>query len=385
MTVPLDFPSIEMRDITLQQTLQKGAVGEVVKVTYKQRSEPENGDTAPKLTNNTNYAMKIISPARLKDCLASATASSDTKSALGDSLWEQMLQVHVFNHRNIVNAPCVVNTGQDAEQQGVLDELGIKPPPALLMELAVVDLRTVLTERGALSIADAATIMGQVVLAVEALHCDHGVIHRDIKPENVLFLPSGVVAITDFGTSMSFHQPLLNKFQDLQQHVCTAGGMQPKLVERQTKAFQGTPHYIAPEIIQGAKEPSFAVDLWSLGTILYEMIEGTKAFDAPSDYMIWRSVMDTDPEFGDTTPVEVQELCRALLTKKPEERLGNSWAAKNPKKMKKEGVDVTLGEREALQAVKSHPFFEKNGIADWASLATQKQFTYTFDHHDVTG
>lgn len=88
---------------------------------------------------------------------------------------------------------------------------------------------------------------------IEAIRCLHSnkIIYRDLKPENVLLDAQGNLKITDFGLSKQ--------------------GVSSNKDGKKTYSFCGTPEYLAPEIIQGIGHDK-AVDWWSLGALLYEML-----------------------------------------------------------------------------------------------------------------
>ncbi len=101
-------------------------------------------------------------------------------------------------------------------------------------------------------------ILGQCALALAAAH-EAGVVHRDVKPANILVTPEGQVKLTDFGIARA---------------VDVAG-------HTRTGEVMGTPQYLAPEQAMG-RPVTGATDLYALGVVGYEMLTGTRPFDAGS-------------------------------------------------------------------------------------------------------
>ncbi|KAI9256539.1 kinase-like domain-containing protein [Phascolomyces articulosus] len=141
----------------------------------------------------------------------------------------------------------------------------------------------------------------EILLGLQELH-SLGILYRDLKPENILIAADGHIVLTDFGLSKQF---------------ASAENMDDKC----TGTFCGTAEYLAPEILKS--EPyNYAVDLWSLGTILYEMIEGTPPFYEQAHSEMYRRIMDDELEFTQAFDPISQDFIGRLLRKHPDERLG---------------------------------------------------------------
>ena len=107
---------------------------------------------------------------------------------------------------------------------------------------------------GNLKPEEALKIVPQICEALQFAH-DEGVVHRDIKPENILLDKRGRVKIADFGLAK-----LLG--------VTSERGLTG------TQQVMGTPHYMAPEQIQGTRDVDHRADIYSLGVTFYEMLTG---------------------------------------------------------------------------------------------------------------
>lgn len=149
----------------------------------------------------------------------------------------------------------------------------------LVMELFIgSDLYGLLRDEGHLDLPRAGKIVNQVLSALEDAHAI-GLVHRDIKPENVLVGKkndgSEIAKICDFGIAK----------------IAREEG--PKL--SQAGNMIGTPLYMSPEAAMG-RECDARSDLYSVGIMLYEIITGSRPFDAPSPLEVARMQVEQPPQ-----------------------------------------------------------------------------------------
>lgn len=115
----------------------------------------------------------------------------------------------------------------------------------------------------------------EITCALEALHSNH-IIYRDLKPENILLDAFGHLKLTDFGLAKG--------------EITGAGA------EGGTKTFCGTPEYLAPEILENRGHGK-AVDWWSLGTLLYEMLCGLPPFYDTNVQRMYQKILQAELKF----------------------------------------------------------------------------------------
>ncbi|KAI9885688.1 MAG: tRNA(m5U54)methyltransferase [Watsoniomyces obsoletus] len=202
---------------------------------------------------------------------------------------------------------------------------------------------------------DARFYAAEVTAALEYLHL-MGFIYRDLKPENILLHQSGHIMLSDFDLSKQSDpggQPTM---------IVGRGGASSTslptidtkscIANFRTNSFVGTEEYIAPEVIKGNGHTS-AVDWWTLGVLIYEMLFGTTPFKGKNRNATFANILRDDVPFPDQAgSPQVSNLCKSLIRKlliKDESR--------------------RLGSRAGASDVKGHPFFRPT---QWALLRHMK-------------
>ncbi|KAE8441770.1 hypothetical protein EG329_004328 [Mollisiaceae sp. DMI_Dod_QoI] len=168
--------------------------------------------------------------------------------------------------------------------------------------------------------------MAEMVLALEHLHRNLGVIYRDLKPENCLLDADGHLLFTDFG---------LSKVAVDENDKCNS--------------MLGTVEYMAPEVILGQKY-GMAVDWWSFGALGFDLLTGSPPFQGQNHAKIQERIVKQKLVMPYFLGPDAKDLLTRLLRKEPNKRLG----ANMPKD---------------LQTIKKHRFFRK---IDWKKLAKRE-------------
>jgi Tol biopolymer transport system component len=142
----------------------------------------------------------------------------------------------------------------------------------------------------------------------------NGVVHRDLKPANIMLTKSGA-KLLDFG---------LAKPTAPQATLATLTSAAPKHSPvTQEGTIVGTFQYMSPEQIEG-KELDGRSDIFSLGTVLYEMLTGQRAFDGKSQLSVASAILEKEPapitSVNPLTPVPLDHAIRRCLAKDPEDR-----------------------------------------------------------------
>ena len=183
---------------------------------------------------------------------------------------------------------------------------GIGDEPFFVMEYIEGNtLTSIIANKRTISMNDILFIGAQVSSGLQAAH-SKGLVHRDIKPGNIMITPEGKVKVTDFGIVS-----LQNEESDI----------------TKTGSILGTASYISPEQAQG-KPVSKESDLYSLGTVLYELITGRPPFEGDTPIATATKHITDKPEklstYRANIPKGIENAVLKLLHKYPKDRFKNA-------------------------------------------------------------
>jgi tRNA A-37 threonylcarbamoyl transferase component Bud32 len=168
-------------------------------------------------------------------------------------------------------------------------------------------LRDKLNRETQLGVDEAVRIAREVLDALQYAH-EHGIVHRDVKPENIL-LHGGHAMVVDFGIALAVS--------------AAAGG---RMTE--TGLSLGTPHYMSPEQATAEKEITARSDVYSLGSVLYEMLTGQPPHLGGSAQQIIMKIVTETPrpvtELRKSVPSHVEAAVMTSLEKLPADRFASA-------------------------------------------------------------
>ncbi|OAO96427.1 SnRK3.4 [Arabidopsis thaliana] len=216
-------------------------------------------------TNGTYVAVKIIDKALV------------IQKGLESQVKREIRTMKLLNHPNIVQ---------------IHEVIGTKTKICIVMEYVSGGQLSDRLGRQKMKESDARKLFQQLIDAVDYCH-NRGVYHRDLKPQNLLLDSKGNLKVSDFGLSA------VPKSGDMLSTAC------------------GSPCYIAPELIMNKGYSGAAVDVWSCGVILFELLAGYPPFDDHTLPVLYKKILRADYTFPPGFTGEQKRLIFNILDPNP--------------------------------------------------------------------
>jgi len=172
--------------------------------------------------------------------------------------------------------------------------------------------------QGPIPLDEVLLIARQICEALEAAH-QRGIVHRDLKPANIKIRPDGVVKVLDFGLAKAA-DPVSATNQDLTAAPTVTG---PALTH--VGAIMGTAGYMSPGQATG-RPADKRDDVWAFGSVLYEMLTGTRAFHGEDVSDTLAAVIGGTPDWAAlpaNVPAGIRTLVMACLERDRQKRIGD--------------------------------------------------------------
>jgi len=194
------------------------------------------------------------------------------------------------------------------------------------------------------------SVIAEVCKAIDYSH-KKGIVHLDIKPANIMIDKKGAVKLLDFGIAISTTADE------------AAGTGRPSL---------GTPNYVSPEQVSG-EELGPRSDIYSLGSVLFEMLTGQQVYKATDVKQLFKSIM------GEPAP-----LLRSIRADLPSEleQVVARCLAKNPQKRYASGAEMAAALEDVLERM-APPDMVSSEMASWLPVMSELKFFSKFSERKV--
>ncbi|MGA2599609.1 MAG: protein kinase, partial [Bryobacteraceae bacterium] len=210
-----------------------------------------------------------------------------------------------LNHPNIIT---IYDIGSDGPDNGRVDFIA--------MEFVQGKTLDKLIGRRGLRLIDALKYAVQIADAIATAHAN-GIVHRDLKPANLMVTDQGLIKVLDFGLAKVPLPQNTNAFA-----ATESVHLAPDPVT-EAGTILGTVAYMSPEQAEG-KSVDARSDIFSFGSVLYEMMTGNRPFTGDSKLSVLATILQKDPPSLGTLPQapphELEKIIGRCLQKDPQER-----------------------------------------------------------------
>jgi len=212
-------------------------------------------------------------------------------------LWREARSLAQVNHPNVCQ---VYDVLEDADSL------------VLVLELLEGQSLADRLRQGGITTAEALEAGKQILQALEALH-ELGIVHRDLKPSNI-FLTRHGAKLLDFGLARAAEGVQTGAFDPANAQTATAPGL-----------ILGTPNYMSPEQAEGLPSGP-AADIFSFGTVLYEMFTGKRPFEGTTMVDVLHAVLHHNPSpLSGSREIEALDgVIRRAMEKRSENRYSSA-------------------------------------------------------------
>lgn len=210
-----------------------------------------------------------------------------------------------LNHPNIVT---IYDIGSEQTDQDQIDFIAMEFVQGKTLDRLI--------GRKGLRVNEALRYAVQIADAIAAAHAN-SIVHRDLKPANLMVTDQGLIKVLDFGLAKAPEGSKADAFAPTESvhlapdHVTEEG------------TILGTVAYMSPEQAEG-KRVDARSDIFSFGSVLYEMLTGSRAFTGESKLSVMATILQLDPkplsEVGKGIPRELERIIARCLRKDPKER-----------------------------------------------------------------